>query len=401
MIKAMKHLRHVQPFSQVPDDEHIIDVSASFPCGDDAYRSTYRKWREDPGNAYGFRFRRNTREFSYIDGLGFVEETPQNSERRAIGKNMSMVGGAICVGVLLQVLGNFSLLVVGRLLGQPVWWDLLSGIAGLSPATLLLGQIGVTLLSLLGMGCVLQSRWKLPRIVAAPNSSHRRERAAVARLGMACVPGVFVLLSCLLGLLQTVLSEIHITVTGFFFVFYDDPLLNALMFLSDCILLPVVMELVYHGILMQGLRQFGDRFALIVSAAACAVMIPDIGVFSQRIVLMLFVGCFTLWSGSIRTGIAMSVFYRILQYGYGFVAHVFDGALSAVLLPLSLAACVTLFGFLLWRSLHKKENVGVLTFYHSFLPLREKISRTLTTTSVVVAVVLSLAATIFSIEMVV
>lgn len=78
------------------------------------------------------------------------------------------------------------------------------------------------------------------------------------------------------------------------------------------LLIPIIEELCYHGVVLQSLRRFGDRFAIVVSSFIYALSQFNISTFLSSFALSLVVGYFILRTNSLRTGLIIHALTNLI-----------------------------------------------------------------------------------------
>ena len=92
--------------------EYMIDVAKEhkYQNQSEEYNRALHKWREDPDNRYGYTYVHDTREHTYVDGEGFVDNSPVPAERQSLTRCCSLLGFTM----IIMALVDFSKMLVNR-----------------------------------------------------------------------------------------------------------------------------------------------------------------------------------------------------------------------------------------------------------------------------------------------
>lgn len=87
----------------------------------------------------------------------------------------------------------------------------------------------------------------------------------------------------------------------------SDPWAAVLFVFTICVAVPVLEEFAFRGALLQMLRRYGDRFAVIVTSLAFGLLHGNLFQTPSAFVMGLFLSFITLRAGSIRAAIAVHI----------------------------------------------------------------------------------------------
>lgn len=370
------------------DNDHILNVVEDFSCPmqDSEYNAQYKKWRSDENNKYGFHFVSDTREIAYMDGVGFIDNKPEKSERDFLKKNIFIIGLALIAFYLIEVFGQFIVAAAINLFGYSVQVDLMNGIQNASYIHGIIINGIVTVAKYAVPLIILSVNYKMPKGVIFPMKIVNHESAALS--------APITLLACAMGYIATYAWGY---VLGLFSIGLNPPTINSienipLMSITVALYVfvyPVLAELLFRGAVMQSLRQFGDGFALIFTSVIAAMSAHDISKFPYAFLIALCLGYCVICSGSLRVSITANIFLSLVH---------FLCALLPVYLPeghynlfVSWLICLMLFaGFILFLILSKRtENVMLYRFSKTFLKIDEKLSVGLLSSTMLVWLVLT------------
>lgn len=366
---------------------------ASLKLQDKEYSELYRKWRIEHKKDYGFYFLDNSDELTYRNGEGFITESPQAAERSVIVEIHSLLAKFLTIYTVL----NIAVWLVRNLapFGDiPFLYNLLRFVSSsefFAVATDYVVKITIRLLPLI----YLLKKINMPKKLLMPVKIYNKPMFNIA------VP-----MAMLTFGIATVLSNIQHTAAVLMGV---DPNFsiwvprNKVCFVLSAILtaviIPVLSEIVHHGIILQILKQFGDGYALILTSLIAALTAGNYHTFLFTFTVMLVVGFFVVRSGSIVTGFIM----RIIISGSVYFLTVLKTAalpegmymtITAALLFVYIAAGFTAVSVFI----KKHSNKISLPLYPMYLDTKERIMCCLTNASVIMWLVLTLMLMIIDIK---
>lgn len=180
------------------------------------------------------------------------------------------------------------------------------------PILPILTQFSSGIVNIIGFGVPLFTLYTMSKntfsfrsFLHRPNETGTLHATAIA-LGVLTVGTLFTDISNnFLGLFQIKLLKSDILIPDGFF-----PLLLFLM--NYVVIVPVLEELLFRGIILHIFRRFGDLFALIISALFYTMAEETYTSFISTFLFGIVIGYFVLHSRSIFTGILMHIFQNII-----------------------------------------------------------------------------------------
>ena len=285
--------------------EHHIDVVADFAyCSrNPAYNRDYRAWRSTSKHPCMYRFTGDPRAAVYVAGGAVSKPSARDSERLALMKCSEKIGIALLIVLLTELLGGSAAIWVLRLMNLDIRLDPISlsmvGNPWLVTAVrclLLLLKYGIPALLLI-------QTCRIPRKVAVP-TMRGGLREEVAAVGFAMVAAAIYSIPAASAGVQAA-QEI--------FTHKDFSAITAAG-LFDAVIGSFLAELLLRGAILQLLRQFGDSFAISVTAVLAFLLpnsLPDrIG----ELLIGLMAGFLLVKGGSIMKCVHLRVVYVSLIY---------------------------------------------------------------------------------------
>lgn len=283
------------------------------------YDEAYFKWCADESNPYSFNYVQDTREHSYTAGKGFTRHAADTAEQATLQNCLRLLGAVMLVMLLFDVLGYLlSIYINGGDLYNVIYYSERDSIRNTSIIPcVIFSAIGV--LKYVAAIIIYHAKNKLPFKVAMPtgNPSGSFGFNSVIIMLMVVVTGKISnsILAWILG---------FVNVDSVYIYMFNSTKISAqvISFLYNCIILPVLCEIFFRGLVLQSFRQFGDAFAVIVSAISCGLSFCDVSYIGYAMLCSLVIGVFTIRSGSIITAITMHSITTTVGYLLVFVGMI-------------------------------------------------------------------------------
>lgn len=309
------------------------------------YNEAHRKWRSRTPGSFLFRYRDDSRENTHTEGRSLAAETAGAAERRALHRTGERIGLALIVCFCCELIGGTLLVWMLGEFGFNIRLDFLTlSMRGSQWTTAAVRALLYTMK--FGIPVLILIRFfRLPRRVFFPlRPGSMPEITAAAGFGM-LIAALFTLLDHRDGveLAERIFEYKNSTAVFAYGVF-------------EATVMSVLSELMLRGCILQVLRQFGDPFAVAVTALI-GFLLPN--PFSSRIgelLIGLAAGYLMLRGGSIfKCVLVRSVFIAltyarlILVYASGemplwsFVLTLCSaGAVAAAFFMISRSGCLRL-----------------------------------------------------------
>lgn len=302
-------------------------------------------------------------EYYFVEGMGFVPVDPRSYEKQRIRGTGNALGSCLLVYFATAV---FLAPAVGKILFQLfAGWRF-----HVSESANLILEILIYLCSMVLPFSLYKRMVRIPMRVAFP---FRRGRGLLVGCGV----GAALACSVLGAVISTVVGAGIAAAGGRPYYSQSGPTLRPLplllYFFYSCILVPVVEELSFRGLVLQSLRPYGDTFALFSSAVLFGMMHLNPIQQPNAFLLGLVIGYFTMVSGSLFTGIVMHAAVNLVAYLFMVLelclpAQVCTGLGYGVYILLLLAGLAGLAVYMRGA----KENAFLLRRKTTYLLTREK-----------------------------
>lgn len=287
-------------------NDFLIDVAAerSYQNQTRAYREAFTEWRNSPKNRFGYRFVHDSREHTYIDGEGFADKQAVTAETRSLHSCLQFLGGIMLMYLVLEVL---SILILFMMFDRAhVSWVYFSqrNLNYNVPAEQMLVYCGLRIFSLTAVVTMGNMILKLPRRVVMP---HERQKPSLLIYGMCLVIILTLILRLFDYTLSGALSSLKVDSIYYTYFSTSDDLSQCVYFLTELLFMPMLVEIIFRGIILQLFRQFGDGFAILISAIAAACCYHELSKIVFIYILSVALGVFTVKTGSIYPTIALRI----------------------------------------------------------------------------------------------
>ena len=267
------------------------------------YNMDYLQWRRQSDSRLVFRFSENNLENVYVSGDAAVKQDAGLAERSALMRCAQVVGAALLIFFLTEIAGSSLLNAVLRLFGINMHMDfLLISMKG-SQWAVVAARAVFMLLKYLLPTILLIKLGGLPRRVCAPVMvGSIPELSACVGAGM-MIAGVIALIAQRNGveLAQNIIS-------------YKDTTAVAAYGIFGTLIAAAAAELFLRGSVLMLLRQFGDPFAVGVTALIAFLFPNEMPDRIGELLIGLAAGYLMIRSGSLPKCIALRTVYTGLSY---------------------------------------------------------------------------------------
>lgn len=355
---------------------------------DKAYAEDYRRWRSENSNSYGFFYRSGKSEYTYQDGVGFIDKTPEITELSSLYKVNRLISNIVMLYfIMITILPIFLPKLISDITGADIGFDVISRAYYGNSRTVLIYRYITAIIEKLIPIAIIGGMAKMSLKVMFPVKISNRPLFGIcipAALLIAAAGSMFIIPS------SVVLAGFGIDTSQSVFVSG-----SAAAVVFTVILLvvidPLLNELIIHGTMLQLLRQFGDGYALVVTSVITAVCTEDIRTAVYYFVLSAVIGYFTLRTGSVITAVTMrsmvSLYFVIQSYIPVNVPENISMTVSMGFILLCLIiGMVTVITFLI-----KNNHKISLPFKETYLSNYEKIMYFFTNPMVIILAAMSLA----------
>ncbi len=298
------------------------------------YDDAYFKWRADETNQFSFNYVHDSREHSYMAGRGFIKHDADTAESETLHNCLRLLGAVMLVMLLFDVVNYLLAIYLNGGTCSAVFFSNRFSFGEASEYSCIVYTC-VSILKYITAIIIYQVRSKLPRKVALPagsgNDTAEFRATAIMMLLLITVMGRFASF-----ILSTFLSVVKVDSVYMYMFDSNEPMIQAMSIAYNCLIMPVLCEILFRGLVLQSFRQFGDSFAVAVASIACGLGFYDLSYIGYSIICSLVIGVFTVRSGSIVTAILMHMVTTAVNYAVVYVGLLNRG-LGRIL---AMAVCV-------------------------------------------------------------
>lgn len=286
-------------------DQAYTDVVEAFKYDscNEQYNINYLQWRRQSDSKLVFRFSSNNLENVYVSGDTVAQQNVGISERESLMRCGQMIGAVLLIYFVTEIAGESLLQGILHLLNMNIRTEFLTTAMQGSQWAVVSARAVVVLLKYLLPTVLLIKISRFPRRVFAPiMKGGTPELSAGVGAGM-MIAGVYVLLAQRGGI------ELAQSVVG-----YKNPTAVIAYGIFDTLLVSTITELFLRGAILNLLRQFGDPFAVWVTAMI-GFLFPN--QMPERIAELLIgfaAGYLMIRSGSLPKCIVLRVVFTGLAY---------------------------------------------------------------------------------------
>lgn len=349
---------------------------------DKTYNELFKKWRRQSKDSMGFYYVNNPNELTYRDGYGFVRNYPEAAEAHALRNVFNLIGVTMLLVAALDIVSMYLLPMLLTRLGADIYYDSYTGIYYGNEWLILALNSSFEILKRLLPLLYCYSRLQMPLKVMIPVKVTNKPLFRSAAHVMLMVSGTGVVLS---EIFRHMLGAVHIQPAEWVRLPEETaPLIVSLVI--NIIIVPVISEFYTRGAIMQLLRQFGDGFAIIITAVLTAFITYNSHQFCYVFVCSLIIGYFAVRTGSVMTAAIMRVVSRVIFYGLYIIDCYLDPSLGReiAMAVVFLAVMVGLIS-LISLMINHSDKFG-MKFSSRYLSFTEKCLTALTSVPVVMGV---------------
>ncbi|MBR6872979.1 MAG: CPBP family intramembrane metalloprotease [Ruminococcus sp.] len=301
------------------EKDYLIDIAArhKYRNQTEAYHKKYLEWRTDPKNPFGYKFVHDSRVRTYVDGEGFLEETPLANERTALVNCYRVMGAAL---LIMAAVAFVKLIVMQLLFAIPNGGRLYRPRDG-ETVMMISDSAAYTLLTLNILEYILpiffiKAATRLPRKIAVPLRKSLNISSTNAVMMMLVIMAIGRVVN---GVIAELLFKIKLDIPYYDYIRPTGTTATVICGLGQHVIVAIFIEVLFRGYLLQMFRQFGDSLAIIVTSIAGCLTLYDISQAGYLFCVGIFIGTVTIRSGSIKNACIMRSIARFLNYLLSFL----------------------------------------------------------------------------------
>lgn len=313
------------------NDEYIdVAGNADYQNQSKIYYREFLNWRSSGNNPYAYSFVRRKNEHSYVDGKGYISKNPQEIESKVLKRCCRLIAMTMFTILLLSLVEIFYVSIYMKSLTLSATKTIYSEPYERYdvPMTLCLVICGMRILKLLLPILVFVLDTRIPREVVLPKGDRDYKSLSSCAYVMALMTASFCKIAS--EVLAAVCEKLGVGVYRFEYMYSDDVIPTILFGLCNCIVISALHEILFRGLILQTMRQFGDMFSFIICCVAEAFCGFDITSIGYTICIGIVITLFTLRTGSITTAIGMRITATTFFFALDLMNVYFDESAVAV-----------------------------------------------------------------------
>lgn len=344
---------------------------------DKAYNESYKQWRRKNKNAAVFYFDENPERLTYREGFGFIENSAEALQERALKQALFILGAMLLVRCFFDIFTMYFLPVIMQKLGADISYDVFTNKLYGSEFLIITETFLADAFSVILPVIFIAAYFKLPLEVMAPMKITNKPMFGAA------VPFAVLISGVCCSMLAIFSSVYRVSVNSALPAIPRSPGMLAYLIVTHVVIVPVISEFCSGGAVLQFMRQFGDDFALIVTSFITAAFSYDLMQFLFYFTVAVSIRYFTIRSGSLLTGMIMRLTVSVYSFMLYFIAFRLDTENSRVYVMcymlLTLAFGIIFAVYFLYRH----SDCFNLVIRSRFMPLRKKMRCALTGVTII------------------
>lgn len=290
----------------------IIDVVEEFDYStqNESYNRKFRKWRKNKSNPYAFNFSTNKKERIFIDGKGFVSNSPAESEHETISRIFFIIGIAMLLWVTIDNIIGKMIIYFLDITGVNVHTTFFSTSCYGGSIEIVTALIVISLIKICMPAFYIHKKLKMPHKVEFMSTmNHPSELISAIGLSLAV---------CTVTNIPDAYSSSAREIYSYFKSIDTDISVwgqaeYVIYTIFDVVIVSVASEVLFRGAIFSALRQFGDAFAIIITAVMASLLTQDFQAMPTVFLISVIASIGMLKSGSIFTAFAVSTVYKMYQ----------------------------------------------------------------------------------------
>lgn len=352
----------------------IIDVVEEFDYStqNESYNKTFRKWRKNKNNPYTFNFSVNKKESVFIDGKGFVSNSPAESEHETISRIFFIIGTAMLLWVTIDNIIGKMIIYFLDIIGVNIHTTFFSTSYYGGSIEIVTTLIIISLIKICLPAFYIHNRLKMPfRVEFMSTMNHPSELIGAIALALAV---------CTVTNIPDAYSSSAREIYSYFKSTNTDISVwgqaeYVIYTIFDVIIVSVSSEILFRGAVFSALRQFGDAFAIIITAVMASLLTQNILEIPSVFLISVIASAGMLKSGSIFTAFAVSTVYKMYQLSIVIIEM--NNSENMFLIRNLIMICIFIVGsftaIFIYMVRNRKNKQHYFAEYHSDISMKERL----------------------------
>lgn len=294
------------------EPKNIIDVVSEFDYSTQHknYSDNFRKWRRNKNNPFAFNFSANRNESIFIDGKGFVNNSPAISEHETISRIFYIIGIAMLMWVTFENIIGKIIIYALEIIGVNIHSAFFSTSCYGGSVEIVTVMIILSLLKIYAPALYMHRKLKMPlKVEFMGTMNHPTE--LIRAIAMS-------LIVCTITSIPDAYSSSAKEIYDYFKSANADISIwgqaeYVIYTIFDVIITSVSAEILFRGAVFSALRQFGDIFAVIVTSVMAALLTQNFPDMITIFFISVICSVGMLKSGSVFTAFAVRTVFKMYQ----------------------------------------------------------------------------------------
>lgn len=337
---------------------------------DKDYNNTYRKWQSESRIFLGYADPDNPNEIIYKDGVGIIAEDRAAAERRSLVYVHSVIMWAVVFYLVIDICFTSVIPPVLGMLGAHIGTDSITGLMyGNDVIVIILMYVGETVKRLIPF-MMVKKALNMPLNIVLPMKIYDREAFGLAvPAALMCFP----LLSAFSGLFNRLLSIVGILPYNNIVPHMNTQAGTIAAIIISVIYVPFISELLMRGMILHSLRQFGDAYAILISAIVSTLCMHNLTQMCYVFVSAVIIGHFALRTGSMVTAVIMRIIFKIGATSAWYAERYLSAENNTLFIGITFTVCITIGLISIFRFISSNRRSIGLTAIETELTLKEKL----------------------------
>lgn len=288
---------------EIPKDQIDTIEDFVYDSENEQYNRDYLQWRRHTKSPIIYRFKGHIKENVYVAGAAVTKQDAAMTERNALMRCGEVIGAALLLYLVAELIGGSLLIGLLRIFHVDIRLDFLTLSMEGSQWPVTVVRSFVMLLKYGMPAFVMIHHCQLPKRVVCPRSIGAMPETVAAVGGAMIIAGIYSLTAHGAGLeaAQQLFT-------------YKDTLAISVYGLFEVLVISMLAELLLRGSILPLVRQFGDGFAVAVTAAIAFLFPNALPERISELLIGLVSGYLLIRSGSIFKCVLLRAVYSALTY---------------------------------------------------------------------------------------
>lgn len=355
----------------VDEPKTIIDVIEEFDYStqNEKYNDNFRKWRKNKNNPFTFNFSVNKKESIFIDGKGFVNNSPAVSEHETISRIFYIIGSAMLMWITVENIIGKIIIYILDILGINIHSTFFSTSYYGGSIEIVTVMIIISIIKIYVPAIYVHRKLKMPlnvEFMSIMNHPTELINAIAMSLIICTITSIPDAYSSSAKEIYDYFKSINADISVWGQAEY------VIYTIFDVIIMSVSTEILFRGAVFSALRQFGDIFAIIATSVMSALLTQNFQDMPSVLMISVIASAGMLKSGSVFTAFAVQTVFKMYQLTIVIIESstsenmflIRNLVMTGIFILSTVAVIVMHF---------TRKNKNYLVKYYSDVPLKERL----------------------------